>query len=79
MKLPDRLPMRTVTFMDGADGYALQEYRNDRYGITCIKDRKHSKAPWVTFWRTSHIPGAVFFSYAALKQQMEKTIAKDGA
>ena len=64
--LPPKPFLRAVRFADGVDGYAVQEYRSDEYGITMKSVRENRRSPFVQTWTIDTLPGMTFESYRQL-------------
>lgn len=58
--------LRAVRFSDGANGYRLQEYRNDDAGITVTSEKADSKSSFVDTWTMDTLPGLTFRTYREL-------------
>jgi len=71
MHLPNKLAMRPMMFSDGAKGWALQEYRNDEFGITVVKERQDRQSPFVERWTIDRLPGKAFKSFKDIKKALE--------
>jgi hypothetical protein len=71
MILPEKLPLTSVSFMDGGNGYKLQVYENKELGIGVVKERVSHKAHWTFDWSISILPGKVFKSYKELNEAVK--------
>lgn len=71
MSLPEKIQMRTVSFMDGRGGWAAHEYENAEFGIKMHEERRGSGFPFIARWTMKAIPGRIFTSYKDLRETVE--------
>ncbi len=68
MNLPENIPMRPTSFMDGAKGWAMQTYVNDEFGVTLVKERAEHGQPFVSTLALKALPDKTFNTYAELRE-----------
>lgn len=67
MILPVNISMETLMFMDGTNGYALQQYGNKKFGVRVSKERANRGSPFIETWSLQGLPNQVFKSYKELR------------
>lgn len=69
IKLPDEVMMRSVMFGDGAKGMAIQQHRNEEYGVNLSAARESRDHPFIQAWTQDDCEES-FETYAELRDHI---------
>lgn len=68
--LPEKIEATAIGFMDGRNGYAVQNYRNSEYKINITYERQNSRSKFIAIYSSDYIKNKEFASFNELRAEL---------